>query len=68
MGWTTSIVFVQDMEYPKASFDTKNEPKYVNETETRYKVKKSILAARVRQYIERYSRLVSNMKKMYVII
>ena len=44
---------VQDMEDPRDSFDTKNEPKYLNESESKYEVKKDIMGARVRQYIER---------------
>ena len=51
------------MEDPKASFDTQNELKYLNETEAKYEVKKAILAARLSQYIERETRLVSNTKK-----
>ena len=34
------LVLVQDMKYPKASFETKSEPKYLNETETKSEVKK----------------------------
>ena len=56
------------MEYSKASLDAKNEPKYLDETEANYEVQKAILAARVRQYIERWARLVSNMNKIYCII
>ena len=56
------------MEDPKAIFDTKNELKYLNETGANYEVKKAIIAARVRQYIEREVRLVSNMNKIYGII
>ena len=41
------------MEDPKSSLDTKNEPKDLNEAEAESEVKKSILAAKVRQYIER---------------
>ena len=44
---------VQDMEDPKASFDTKNEPKHLDETEAKSEVKKAILAVRVRHYVER---------------
>ena len=47
------------MEDPKASFET---------IESKSEFKKYILATRVRQYIERESILVSNMKKMYIII
>ena len=43
------LVLVQDMEYPKAYFGTKNEPKYLNKAGSKYEVKKDILAARVRQ-------------------
>ena len=49
------------MEYPKASFDTKNEPKYLNEAGAKSEVKKAILSSRVMQYIEREEILVSNM-------
>ena len=35
------------MEDPKAYFDTKNGPKYENETEVKSEVKKAILAARI---------------------
>ena len=45
------LVLLQDMEDPKASFGTKNEPKDVNETEAKYRVKINILAKIVRQYI-----------------
>ena len=62
------LVLVQDMEYPKASFDTKNGPKYLNETEAKSEFKKYVLDERVRKYIEREGRLVSNMKKSYGII
>ena len=47
------LVLVQDMEYPKASFDTKNKPKDLNKAEAKSEVKKSLLDTRVRQYIER---------------
>ena len=56
------------MEDPKAFFDTKNELKYLNETGSKSEVKKAILAARVRRYIEREVRLVSNMKTNYFIM
>ena len=56
------------MEDLKASFDTKNEPKDLNESEVRSEVKKDILAVRVRRYIEREAILVSNMNKIYGII
>ena len=56
------------MEDLKASFDTKNEPKDLNESEVRSEVKKDILAVRVRRYIEREAILVSNMNKVYGII
>ena len=56
------------MEDPKAIFNTKNELKYLNETGANYEVKKAIIAARVRQYIEREVRLVSNMNNIYGII
>ena len=42
------IVLVQDMEDPEDSFNTKNEPKYLSEAESKSEVKKDILAARVR--------------------
>ena len=56
------------MEDPKDSFDTKNEQKYLNETEAKSEFKKSILATRVRRYIEREAILVSNMNMIYGII
>ena len=56
------------MEDPKDSFSTKNEPKDLNKDEAKSEVKKYILAARVRQYIEREVRLVSKMNKIYFII
>ena len=56
------------MENPKASFDTKNEPKYLYKDEAKSEVKKAILDAIVRQYIDRDAILVSNMNKIYVII
>ena len=62
------LVLVQDTEDPKSSFDTKNETKYLNESEAKSEVKNSILATRVRKYIEREVRLVSNMNKNYGII
>ena len=52
------LVLVQDMDEPKASLDTKNETKDLNETEDKSEVKKAILATRVRQYIEREEILV----------
>ena len=51
------------MENPKALFDTKNEPKELNETEAKSEVNKYILAKIVRRYIEREEILVSNMNK-----
>ena len=62
------LVLVQDMEDPMASFETKNEPKDLYETESKSEFKKYVLATRVRHYIERESILVSNMNKMYIII
>ena len=59
---------VQNMEDPKASFNAKNEPKYLNKAVSKSEVKKAILATRVRQYIQRKSRLFSNMNKIYGII
>ena len=56
------------MEDPKASFNIQNGPKYLNETEAKSEFKKAILAVRVRQYIEREARLISDMNKIYVII
>ena len=56
------------MEDPKAIFNTKNELKYSNETGANYEVKKAIIAAGVRHYIEREVRLVSNMNNIYGII
>ena len=47
------IMLLQDTEDPNASFNTKNEPKYLIEAEYKSEVKKDVLAARVRQYIER---------------
>ena len=41
------LVLVQDTKYPKASFDTKNEPTYLNEAEAKSEVKIAILAVRV---------------------
>ena len=52
----------------KSSFGTKNEPKGLNEIEAKSKFNKSILDARVRQYIYSESRLVSNMNKIYGIV
>ena len=52
------LVLVQEMEDTKDSFDTKNEPKDLNEAEANSEVKKYILAARVRQYIEREARFI----------
>ena len=48
------------MEYPKDSFNTKNESKDLNEAEANFEVKKSILITRARQYIEKEAILVSN--------
>ena len=45
------LVLVQDMWDQKAYFDAKNEPKDLNETEAKSKVKNSILTKRVRHYI-----------------
>ena len=56
------------MEYPKDYFNTKNEPKDLNKYEEKSEVKKSILAARVRQYIDREARFVSNTNTIYGII
>ena len=52
------LMLVQGMEYPKDSFDTKKEPNDLNEYEANYEVKKAIMAARVRHYIEREKILV----------
>ena len=41
------------MEDPKVSFDAKNEPKYLDETEAKSEVMKDILTSIVRQYIDR---------------
>ena len=46
------LVLLQDMEYKKDYFETKNEPKYLNEPEAKSEFKKAILDARVRQYID----------------
>ena len=62
------LVLVQDTKYPKASFDTKNEPTQLNEAEANSVVKKAILASRLRYCIYREARLVSNMNKIYGII
>ena len=51
------LLLVQDMEDPKTSFDTKNELKDLNENEPKSKIKKAILATRVRKYIEREAKL-----------
>ena len=56
------------MEHPKAYFDSRNKPKYLNEAEAKYEVKVDILDARERQYIEIEARLVSNMNKIYGIV
>ena len=40
----------------------------LDETETKYEVKKDIPSKRTRQYIEMETRLVSNMNKIYGII
>ena len=53
-----AIVLVQDMEVPEDSFNTKNEPKYLNKARVKFEVKKTILAARVSNYIEREMILV----------
>ena len=47
------LVLIQGMEYPKSSFDTKNEAKDLKKAEAKSEVKKYILASRVRYYIER---------------
>ena len=62
------LVLVQDMEDTKVSSDAKNEPKYLDETEAKSEVNKAILCARVRHYIEKEERLISNMNKTYGII
>ena len=62
------LVLVKDMESLKASFDTKNEPKDLNESEAKSEVKKAILDTIVRQYIDREARLVSNTNNIYGII
>ena len=56
------------MDDIKDPFDNKKEPKYLNETEAESEVKKAILAATVRWYIETEARLVSNMNRIYGII
>ena len=61
------LALVQDMEDPKSSFDIKKS-KYLNETEAKSEVKKYRMAARVKKYIEREARLVSNMNTIYGII
>ena len=55
------------MEDTKASFYTKKS-KHLDETVAKSEFKKAILVARVRKYIEREVRLVSNMNKIYGII
>ena len=47
------LVLVQDLEDPKAYFDTKNEPKALNKDEAKSKVKKVMLVKILRKYIER---------------
>ena len=61
-------MLVIDVEDPKDSFDTKNQPKHLNETEATYEVNKAILYARVRHYIERGGIMVSNINKICGII
>ena len=56
------------MEDPKSFFGAKDKLKYLDETEAKYGVKKSIPAAISRQYIDREVRLVPNMNKIYGII
>ena len=62
------LVLVQEMGYLKSSLDTKNKLKYLNEAEAKSEVKKAILTAIVKQYIEREAILVSNTKTIYGII
>ena len=51
INYTIKVLNTGDLEDPKTSFDTKSEPKYLNETEAKSEVKKYILSTRVIQYI-----------------
>ena len=62
------LMLIQDLVDPKTSFDAKNERKYITSYKEKSVVNKSILAATLRQYIDREARFVSNMNKIYVII
>ena len=61
-------MLIQDLVDPKSSFGTNNKPKDLTPDEEISEVEKSIMAARVRHYIERDARLYSNINITYVII
>ena len=61
-------MLIQDLVDPKASFDANNEPKELTPYEARSDVKKTIMDARVSQYIYRESIPASNMNRIYGII
>ena len=56
------------MEDMKASLDTKNEPKYLNQAEAKYEVNKYILALIVSKYNEIEVIFFLNVNKIYGII
>ena len=61
-------MLIQYLVDPKAYFYTNNKPKDLTPDEENYEAKKAILAARVRHYIEKEAKLVSNMRNNYSII
>ena len=61
-------MLIQDLEDNKYFSYCNNNPKSLNIEEVRSEFNKVILEIRVRRYIERESRLASNINRIYVII
>ena len=57
-------MLTQDLLDSKDSFDSNNKPNNLTSDEENSDVKKSILSARVRQYIKREERIAPNMNIM----
>ena len=62
------LMVIQHLVDPKSSLNANNEPTDPTTYDARSEAKKAILVARVRQYIERDSRIASNMNIIYGII
>ena len=61
-------MLIQDPVDPKSYFDANNDPTDLTPYEAISEAQKSILAARVRQYIKREEIIYSNMNRIYGII